>query len=165
MNKGFEILTKSRKNQLLKIVYRAGYERYILDGTLYLPNGEKISCWTLENYNESLRTYEKDEQLEIMKIMDCTGKVLWERPREIPKLTPAERTILENIPMEWKYIARDENGDLWLYKVKPYKDESGFWTNGNFDNAIRFKLFNQIFEFIEWEDEKPYCIKELLAND
>ena len=159
MNKGFKILI-DRKNQLLKIVHRDNKEAYILDNIIYNSKGEKVSDI---GYWDTDLTYIGISNGDIMKIMDCTGKVLWERPRELPKLTPSERAILDYISMEWKYIARDENGNLWLYKVKPFKAGIS-WCTGNCENNNVFNLFNQIFEFIKWEDEEPYCIQELLED-
>lgn len=37
-------------------------------------------------------------------------------------LTDLEKTLLEATPAEYKYIARDESGDLFLYTREPLKD-------------------------------------------
>ena len=78
-----------------------------------------------------------------------------------PVLTNAEKTILENIPEEYKYITRDEGGELYIYSKKPRKDEKA-WYWGGF--GVDFVLFNHLFNFIKWEDSEPYSIKELLRN-
>ena len=37
--------------------------------------------------------------------------------------TDVERHILERTDKRFKWIARDENGCLYIYNTKPYKDE------------------------------------------
>ena len=75
-----------------------------------------------------------------------------------PKLTEVECTILENIPKEYKYIARDEDGELYIDENKPSKDENGRWYGFGED----FRVFNHLFNFIKWEDSEPNKIEELL---
>lgn len=156
MNKGFEIL-KERKYQLLKLVLREGNEVYLLDTKIYNASGLQVDSLD-GSYTTNLNDI-NDSCYDIMKIFRCDGILLWERPRELPKLSPAERTILENIPMKWKYIARDENGDLYIFIDRPTKGIDGWSNRGDWNNFIPF---NQLFEFIEWTDSEPYSIQELL---
>ena len=72
---------------------------------------------------------------------------------------------------DWKYIARDEDGELYIYKGCPIKGE-GHWLTFN-KNVNRFKMIdlyylsslinvNKVFEFIKWEDEEPFCIEDYI---
>ena len=72
---------------------------------------------------------------------------------------------------DWKYIARDEDGKLYIYKDYPIKGE-GSWFPFN-KNSNRFKMINldhlsslinvnKVFEFIKWEDEEPFCIEDYI---
>ena len=72
---------------------------------------------------------------------------------------------------DWKYIARDEDGELYIYKCCPIKGE-GHWLPFN-KNVNRFKMIdlyylssliniNKVFEFIKWEDEEPFCIEDYI---
>ena len=72
---------------------------------------------------------------------------------------------------DWKYIARDEDGDIYIYKGCPIKGE-GSWLLFN-KSANRFKMIhldhlsslinvNKVFEFIKWEDEEPFCIEDYI---
>lgn len=70
--------------------------------------------------------------------------------KEKPTLTEDEKAILRNIPKEYKWIGRDENGDLVLYEELYY--------------GLVTKLFNHLFNFIKWTDEKPYLIEDLLKE-
>lgn len=87
--------------------------------------------------------------------------------KQTPKLTEDEKVILRNLPIEYKgYIARycDTHCDgfsiLIACKTKPIKDNDlGVWaSNDDFTNLP----YDHLFQFITWEDEEPYNIKELL---
>lgn len=67
--------------------------------------------------------------------------------------TEDEKVILRNLPEEYKWIARDEIGDLMVYKVKS-KKESFCWGRRLHDFEI-FCAFNHLFQSIKWEDEEP----------
>jgi hypothetical protein len=77
-----------------------------------------------------------------------------------PLLTEDEKTILRNLPKEYKWIARDCSGVLCVYENKPKKDGDA-WTSYSLDYSI---LFQHLFQFIRWEDEEPYNIEELLEE-
>lgn len=75
------------------------------------------------------------------------------------KLSDEEKVILKNIDKNFEYMARDRNGDLWVYGVKPEKREKdGQWWD--LDNGLL--PFNGLFQFIKWEDKEPYLIEDLL---
>lgn len=89
----------------------------------------------------------------------CIETVLAEHKERI-KLTKNEKAILESVDKEYKWISRDDDGYLHVYKTKPYKDD-GWWKMGSFKS---FSLFNHLFKFIQCEDDKAYNIQELLEN-
>ena len=103
-----------------------------------------------------------DNVVKIYSDYTCS-KVVWEK-KEMPKLSEAERIILENIPVEFKdgYIARDKgHTSLWLYTDKPEKCHH-HWTNIHDSRCYSFPLFSHLFQFVKWEDKEPWSIKELL---
>lgn len=62
---------------------------------------------------------------------------------------------------EYKYIARDKNGDISIYLDEPDKDILiEFWHGKEYE----FTLFNKLFKFVKWEDLEPTSIKEVLEN-
>ena len=61
----------------------------------------------------------------------------------------------------YEYLARDENGDLWVFRVKP-KKEDDFWDTENDYHSTIVK--NDNFPQIQWTDEEPTKISELLAS-
>ena len=68
---------------------------------------------------------------------------------------------------DWKYIARDENGKLYIYKDCPIKGER-YWLpfieiKMTYLNYLSDLInVNKVFEFIKWEDEKPFYIKDYI---
>ena len=68
--------------------------------------------------------------------------------------TDVEKQILERTDKSYKWIARDENGCLYIYNTKPYKDEE----YGFFDTKFRSGcLFNRcvsdvLFKNVTWEN-------------
>lgn len=114
-------------------------------------------------YHENL-IFEYNHKYDVMKVYEdyTLKKVLWER-KEI-KLTDDERAILRNLPNEYKYIARDSRGELYLYgNMKPQKNISDVWVSGGYSK--KFDLFKHLFQFITWEDEEPYLISDLLREE
>ena len=76
------------------------------------------------------------------------------------KLTKTEKIILKNTDEKYKYIARDESGDLYVYEFRPYKaydfrKGKKYWCY--FDGIMcGLRAFNHLFQDIKWEDEEPY---------
>ena len=82
-------------------------------------------------------------------------------------ITEDEKIILKNLPKEFKYIVRDRDGLLILFRKRPHKVISCNTWYCNIDYYKEsewdyFKFYNHLFKFIKWEDKKPYKIKELL---
>ena len=86
-------------------------------------------------------------------------KLLWER-KEKPILTEDEKVILKNLPKEYKWIARDIDGCLYVYASKPKKGITMWESDG-----LPMIPFVHLFQFIKWEDEEPYSIEELLREE
>ena len=72
---------------------------------------------------------------------------------------------------DWRYIARDKDGELCIYKGCPIKGEVSwlpFNKNANIFKTIHLDYLsdlinvNKVFEFIKWEDEEPFCIEDYI---
>ena len=91
------------------------------------------------------------DQIKIAKIEDIVSK-------SKPKLTKMERAFCELITDG--YIARGGDADLYWYETKPWKAD-GMWHC--IDRIITLEVFDEItFMFIEWEDDEPWAVKDLL---
>ena len=80
--------------------------------------------------------------------------------------TDVERHILERTDKRFKWIARDENGCLYIYNIKPYKDEEyGFFsTKSNGGYLFNKCVSDVLFKNITWENSPiQYRDDELLT--
>lgn len=84
----------------------------------------------------------------------------WDNSTIKPKLTAEEKIILRNIDDEYKWIARDKDGELYFYKGKPTK-RIVIWNTNNYSLG---GIFSHLFQFVTWEDDEPYCILDLLED-
>ena len=97
---------------------------------------------------------------------ECGHKFLkWlnEEYKEV-ELTEDEKIILKNLGEEYRYIARDKNDYLYIYRNKPEWDDSVKVWRSSDDWYLNFSGYNRLFQFVKWTDKKPYKIKELLKN-
>lgn len=62
----------------------------------------------------------------------------------------------------YKYIARDRDLTLYIYKEEPFKNNDVWATE--YGHAERHGKFDDFFQFIEWIDKYPFNIEELLNN-
>jgi hypothetical protein len=95
----------------------------------------------------------------------CMCKWLEAEHKEKPKLSEAERVILENMDRTHKWIARDSSGWLHLYENKPDKNTSYMSWMPKYGSTRNFGLFNHLFQFIKWSDNEPYEIADLLKGE
>ena len=81
-------------------------------------------------------------------------------------LSRIEYEILRFIQSYARYIARDEDGNLFVYNLKPKKLDD-IWDcdiTGNVTYLHDLTLFNKLFIFIKWEDAEPTSIDEILQD-
>lgn len=67
---------------------------------------------------------------------------------------------------QFGYIARDEDGNLFAFSLKPEKVKDIWDCNikKNVTYSRDLTLFNELFDFIKWEDAEPTSVKEVLNN-
>ena len=112
----------------------------------------------ISDFDENLKIINDLNKFDIMKVYkDYTCKeLLWER-KETPQLTEDEKVILRNLPKEYKWIARDSSGMVYIFIEKPEKGQAIWYGFGQ-----PMIPFYHLFQFIQWEDEEPCSIEELL---
>lgn len=77
--------------------------------------------------------------------------------------TEDEKTILKSLPENYKWIARDKNGFIYVYANKPHKitDIAMFEV----DPLCRdFYLFKHMFKGVTWENS-PICFRKPNLDD
>ena len=116
----------------------------------------------IRDFDKNLKSSDGLNEFDIMKVYkDYTCKeLLWERKEEKPKLTEDEKIILRNLPKEYKWIARDLSGMVYIFIERPEKGQAIWYGCGQ-----PMIPFYHLFQFITWEDEEPYSIEELLKGE
>lgn len=150
----------------MKVQYRNGNIRLVDDE--YLRDEKLDYVNALDSYKDDLIHEDAiKRELDIMKVYDWQHNLIWER-KELPKITEDTRILLSLIESKYKYIAKDSDNRLYAYTNKPVKNqEYEMWEEDKGINAgehIHISGFNKYFNFIKWEDEEPYCIKDLLED-
>ena len=96
-------------------------------------------------------------------INDIAGENIIKLPKK-KQFTDDELCILRNIDKEYKWIAKDIDGDLWIYTNKPKKEYDRYWKDCSSSKSLSFEpldIFkNSLFTEIEWEDEEPVYIDD-----
>ncbi len=73
---------------------------------------------------------------------------------EKPTITLREKSFLDTLTFNCKYIARDGYDDLYIYYNKPIRDsKTGVWVSDNSSYYYVTKdIFGSMFDFIKWKD-------------
>ena len=82
------------------------------------------------------------------------------RGSDMPKINQEEYKVLKGLDDKWEWIARDRSGELYIHEEKPKK----FATDWVSERDYYLYLGNETFQFIQWEDEEPYDIAELIGE-
>ena len=78
-----------------------------------------------------------------------------------PTITSREKEFLDLLLPDCKYIARNEDESLYVYKNEPIRCRK-YWTPNNFCSyCISRDMYGSMFDFIKWEDEEPWSIEDL----
>lgn len=91
------------------------------------------------------------------------GIKAWLEAEVTPKLTDDEKVILRNIDKKYKWIARDYDGDLRVYSERPIKN-LGIWEHEWGKSEATHIPFNNLFQFIQYDNKEPYEISKLLGE-
>lgn len=133
------------------VQYRNGEFRTVKGDYLYDDDDFRVN--ELNRYDENLKNSSND--LAIVKVY----RLIWEYEESM--ITSDEKIILRNIDSKFKYIARDKNGMLYLYELKPSKILDGdYWDQVK--DVESFNQFSHLLQMVKWEDEEPWKIEDLL---
>ena len=84
---------------------------------------------------------------------------------EKPTITSKEKAFLGLILSNLKYIARDFNNDLYIYCNKPKRNFESWKADDSNYYYVSRDMYGNMFNFIKWEDEKPWSIEDLKKLD
>ena len=144
------------KEQLLKFVEENHDSLFGLN-----KNSEPISC-AVSRCNNCQFGFKKNNYIEGYSCSAAKIKWLLSEYKEPVKLSRLEYEILKWAKKEgYKYITRDEDCELCTFQSEPEKLNIA-WDCC--DVYIELPLFKKLFQFIQWADEKPTSIQEMLNN-
>ena len=115
--------------------------------------GEIVECWSF--HCENCKFYTRPSNF------DCkTAFKEWleEECVEQMVISRKDMRLLECIKDSYKYIARDSNGDIFLYICKPKKGSKLWWSD---EEYMSIKSFDVCFPMVKWEDKEPWKIEDL----
>ena len=137
------------------VMYDNGELRIVKNNELY--NGHDRLQSSIDLYDKDLKCLGclRGNPLDIVKVY----RQIWKR--EEPTITSIERVLLENIDKKYQYIARDDEGWLFLFEEKPKKD-TAFWQKSVHSDICSFGCYAHLFKMVKWEDEEPWLIEDLL---
>lgn len=104
----------------------------------------------IDKYTGKIIDIVKVSKLEVYPriFQDVSGKCI---------LEPYLEFLGEDQVVSGKYIARDENGDLYLYFLKPTRGDSGYWES---PPGMKIIIPSNLFPFLNWTNEP----KEVYIN-
>lgn len=77
------------------------------------------------------------------------------------KINKEEYEFLKGLDEKAKSIVRQERGWLWVAEQPVMKDKWSWFVEDGFEEKLED---DNLFQFIQWEDEKPHSIAELIAE-
>lgn len=93
--------------------------------------------------------------------MDNKKEIIIPQGWEIDEVRGNKIILTENTNKKW-YIARDINGDLYLYLGKPIKNINEECWYAQLGKAICFE--NDEFPNVKWEDEEPTEVELIIKK-
>lgn len=79
---------------------------------------------------------------------------------EKPVISKRDRAFLECIGEGIKYIAKDMNGFLFIYVIKPHK-LIDCWESGGIESNKSLEFFKLNLPMVKWSDKEPWLIEDL----
>ena len=118
-------------------------------------NGAKFEVYRGERCFITTQSYTMEDLKEIANIWAENNH---EEYIEKPKISRSDRTFLDYVPENYKYMARDEDGMLFAYKERPRK-RSEIWICG----SELFEIYKAKVRFpmVKWENKEPWLIEDL----
>lgn len=97
----------------------------------------------------------------IAVVADITVPVIMDSPTIL--LTRLEYELFKYFKDKgYKYIARDRDGSLYIYKEKPSKSEEVWCTE--YGHAKRIRYLEELFDFVKWGNAEPMLIKGIVNS-
>lgn len=92
----------------------------------------------------------------------ANGRRKWAESEYIekPVISKRDRSLLDYINNNFVYVARDENGSLFVYSEKPIKKVCCYENIDGVTGIVGF-VFDIKLPMVKWEDSEPWLIEDL----
>lgn len=93
---------------------------------------------------------------------DCSKKLAeWAESEYVEpvRISKMDKAFLDYIRDVYNFVARDEEGKLFLYSSKPYKNVDGVWTAWGTKYGLR--CFDVKLPMVKREDKEPWTVGDL----
>lgn len=159
-----------KKFKLNKKVYSFDHVGMIIEGEI-TNNGVGVKADAVTICKNNMDIMSKQDILDCILTLQGTewyyNKENLE-PLKRSKITLLEFALLKNYyDKKYRYVARDRNDSLYFYKNCPVKKQD-YWADPEHEgyNYTKFVIepFVDLFNFIEWEDDEPFVIEEILKD-
>ena len=97
------------------------------------------------------------EKKSYLNINDVAGKNVIKLPKK-KNFSRETLNFFEFIDKEYKWIAKDKDGEVWIFIDKPKKSNVSWANFGSYKPLDVIK--NSLFTEIKWEDEEPIYIDD-----
>ena len=69
---------------------------------------------------------------------------------------------MRSLNQKWKWLARDKDGQLFLYTHRPIKTSDNYMSiDGSWEC---FNTFGHLFQAIQWTDDEPVEIEKVIRE-
>lgn len=106
----------------------------------------------IEKLREDFENFKAEIQDQILQLAFEVSGVKKDEPKTW-QFTDDEKVILRNLPENYKWIARDEDRELYVYSDKPNK-KTRSWNSSCYDTE-EINIYPHLFQSIQWADEEP----------
>lgn len=134
------------------------------DGEEFKLKGENKAKCRFRIYDNEFQYYSdilKQWQYSIISLNSAAEFEIIKLPKK-NEFTDDELCILRNIDKKYKWIARDEDGELYLFKEEPCKS-LGVWETKS-ARTTEFLCYNYLFQSITSEDKEPIFIDDYVER-
>ena len=130
------------------------------DGTEYIDNNGFI--WELDGTKKNFFA-DVGKGISMLTIHYTQKQLIEITFEEYVALSDDEFTILENIDKRYKFIARDDDGRLFVYMNEPIRSYTD-WGIGSENEYASLTVFSHLFKMIKDTDEEATSIYSLIEQ-
>ena len=142
------------KIDLCKIFGVEEGEKFKFDGYVYIYFIKNGYLYFIGDYGE---------QKSYLNINEVAGKNIIKIPKK-KQFSQDTLNFFKCIDKEWEWIAKDFDGDIFIYDKKPNKDRNSWYGKGVTGLYINNYVNQSLFDQIHWEDEEPIYIDDYVER-